>query len=159
VLPLALDASAQAKKDTYGVRDAEKRAWTMPADVMESKKLIGTHIVGADGKKLGEIDQVLVHPSDGKISHVVIGLGGVAGIGEKKVVVPWSDVKLTHDRAANKWVATVDRAALDQAPRFEARGAERSTAPAASPATSPKSEQPASGTKNNDVKTDTTPRR
>src|SRR5918994_978065 len=71
---------------------------TRPADkpardtAAETKDIIGTRIKSTDGKDLGEVDQLLID-RNGKVSHVVIGFGGVAGVGEKKVVVPWSDLK------------------------------------------------------------------
>lgn len=152
VLPLALDAPAQPRdtqrerqtdmqRDTD--RDKQRQAWTKPADVVESRRLIGAKVRGADGKDIGEIDQLLVKQDDGKISHVVIGMGGLAGIGETKVVVPWSDVQVRRDReGGDRWIVSVDRAALDKAPRYEARdGRDRSTSPAASPGTSPRSGQ------------------
>ncbi|MGH7389964.1 MAG: PRC-barrel domain-containing protein [Candidatus Rokuibacteriota bacterium] len=139
LLPLAFEASAQMRdtqRDTQrsgSDKDKMRTAWNKPADVMESKKLIGARIKGADGKDVGEIDQLMVNQKDGKISHVVIGKGGVAGIGETKVVVPWSDLQVRWDRDTP--VVSVDAAALEQAPRYEARAADRDRAPSASPST------------------------
>ncbi|MGH7312308.1 MAG: PRC-barrel domain-containing protein [Candidatus Rokuibacteriota bacterium] len=144
MLPLAFDVSAQQpapgeRRDTQ--RDARGPAWQKPAEAVESGKLIGARVRGADGKDVGEIDQLIVS-KDGKVSHVVVGKGGVAGIGETKVVVPWSEVKMSWDRDRDNPVITMDAAALDRAPRYERRAArEGDRPPAASPATTPKSEE------------------
>lgn len=142
VLPLALNASAEQKSEKSEMhRDSDKMrtAWTKPADVVESKKLIGARVKGADGKDVGEIDQLLVNQDDGKISHVVIGKGGFAGIGETKLVLPWSDMKLRWED--NKAVVSVDTAALDRAQRYEARDRDRDRAPSASPTTMPRQDK------------------
>src|SRR4029453_6482303 len=62
------------------------------AGLQETKAVLGPRIKNPAGKDLGEIDQLLID-RNGKVTHVVIGLGGVAGVGEKKGVVPWSELK------------------------------------------------------------------
>jgi sporulation protein YlmC with PRC-barrel domain len=141
VLPFAFDASAQQRdtqprdtqRDADRDKDKSRPAWTKPAGVVEAKKLVGARVKGADGKDIGEIDQLLVNESDGKISHVVIGKGGFAGIGENKLVVPWSDVKIRMD--GDKPMVSMDTAALDRAQRYESRDRDRDRTPSASPGT------------------------
>jgi hypothetical protein len=112
-----------------------------------SKDIIGTRIKNAEGKDLGEVDQLLVDTQTGKVSHVVIGLGGLMGVGEKKVVVPWSDLKFAPAADGKKNAITMDQAKLESAPRYERRAAvERS--PSASPATT--SSTPKSSVKDSD---------
>lgn len=122
-------------------RDREPRTgWQAPEGVFEASKIVGTRVRSSEGRDLGEIDQLLVNTADGKVSHVVIGRGGIAGVGETKIVVPWSQVRLGRDRDRDGLVATVDASALAQAPRYEGRnhGRDRDRAPAASPGTSPR---------------------
>ena len=129
-----------ATKDTWSSRTA----WANAEGLYESKQIIGTRVKGADGKDLGEIDQLMIDPKDGKISYAVVGLGGFAGIGERHVVVPWSDIKLSADtKNPNRKVVTMDQSALDKAPRYERRtvATDRDrTPPAASPSTMPRTE-------------------
>src|SRR2546429_4930979 len=49
----------------------------------------------------------------------VVGLGGVLGVGEKKVVVPWSDLKVAMTTDGKKPTATMNEAKLEAAPRYE----------------------------------------
>lgn len=152
MLPLGLDASAQPRPTESPVRpgdqprstppmerDREPRTgWQAPEGVFEANKIVGTRVRSTDGRDLGEIDHLLVNTSDGEVSHVVIGRGGVAGIGETKIVVPWSQVRVSRDR--DGLVATVDASALAQAPRYEGKnqGRDRERPPAASPGTTPR---------------------
>lgn len=56
--------------------------------------------------KIGSIDDVLVDKS-GKISAVIVGVGGFLGVGEKDVAVPMSAIKAkTKDN--NKWYLVMD---------------------------------------------------
>ena len=105
---------------------------------MESKQLIGMRVKNDQGKDVGEIDQLIVNPSDGKITHVVLGRGGLLGVGEQKVVLAWSDLRIQQDPDnRTRWVAMADQGKIDSAPRYEAR---RDIAPAASPTTTPSSQ-------------------
>jgi hypothetical protein len=123
-------------------RDTKAPAWKNGAGLHETKDIIGTRIKNAEGKDIGEVDQLLIATS-GKVSHVVIGVGGLAGVGEKKVVVPWSELKFAPVTAGKKNAITMDQATLDSAPRYE-RSARAERSPSASPpSTSPTTKSPA----------------
>jgi sporulation protein YlmC with PRC-barrel domain len=143
---LAFGASAQTRPSTEpSTRDTtttrtQRQAWAPSATAVEASKLIGTKVKNEAGKDLGEIDQLVVDSGDGKVTHDVVGKGGVLGVGEQKVVLSWSDVKLQSDpNNRNRMVAMVDQSKVDAAPRYEARR-DRDTAPAASPGTTPSSQ-------------------
>jgi sporulation protein YlmC with PRC-barrel domain len=140
-LALAATASAQtrpsadpaAPKSTRS--EPQRQAWSPQAGAVESGKIVGMKVKNSQGKDVGEINQLIVDPSSGKISHVVLGKGGVLGVGEQRLVLEWSDLKMQADPDnRTRMVAMVDQAKVDSAPRYEAR---RDTAPAASPTTSP----------------------
>ena len=134
-------SSAQAGSSTQ-----ERTTWTPQSTAVESSKIIGTKVRTTDGKDIGQIDQVVVNQSDGKVTHVIVSKGGVLGVGAEKLVLTWRDVKLQHDvDNADKWVAVVDQAKIDRAPKYEARSSE--TAPAASPSTAPANRPSGSRTK------------
>ena len=129
-----LIASAQTTRPAdRSARNTKAPAWKNDAGLHETKDIIGTRITNTQGKDLGEIDQLLID-RNGKISHVVIGLGGFAGVGEKKVVVPWSDLKFAPVTEGKKNAIMMDEAKLESAPRYD-RSARSDAAPAASPRT------------------------
>src|SRR5688572_25067324 len=129
----ASDREISKQRDTRDTRPA----WRNDAKLHDSGDIIGTRIKNAEGKDIGEIDRLMIDPQSGKISHVVVGLGGLLGVGEKKVVVPWSDLKLTAAADGKKAMITMDQAKLESAPRYE-RTARADRSPSASPATSPR---------------------
>jgi sporulation protein YlmC with PRC-barrel domain len=55
--------------------------------------------------KIGDIDDVLVDKS-GKVTGLVIGVGGFLGAGEKDVIVPFSAIKMS--KRNDKWWLTLD---------------------------------------------------
>ena len=109
----------------------DRQTWSNTQGLHESNDIIGAKVEAPDGKDLGKVD-ALLFDNDGKVSNAVIGLGGVLGVGEEKVVVPFSALKMSHE-SGRKAKITVDQAALDQAPKY-VKGSDRQ--PAASPRTS-----------------------
>ncbi len=69
--------------------------------------------------KIGSIDDVLVDKS-GKVTGLVVGVGGFLGAGEKDVIVPFTAVK-TEKKQDNKWYLTLDETkdSLKSAPGFK----------------------------------------
>ncbi|MBR0945470.1 sporulation protein YlmC with PRC-barrel domain [Bradyrhizobium diazoefficiens] len=68
--------------------------------------------------KIGDIDDVLVDKA-GKITGLVIGVGGFLGAGEKDVIVPFTAVKTAKKN--DKWWLTLDETkdGLKGAPGFK----------------------------------------
>jgi hypothetical protein len=141
--PLMADAQTSRPADKPASdREISKQrdtrpAWKNDAGLHDSGDIIGTRIKNAEGKDIGEIDRLLIDPSSGNVSHVVVGLGGLLGVGEKKVVVPWADLKMGAAPDGKKALITMDQAKLESAPRYE-RSARVERSPSASPSTSPR---------------------
>jgi sporulation protein YlmC with PRC-barrel domain len=138
---VSVDGAVAADK----MKDVKDRAaFTMDSMHVDSKAIVGMKVNTPDGKHVGEIDRLIVNAKDGKVSHAVVGLGGVAGVGESQVVVPWSQVKIRAEKNDPKdRIAVIDRAALDSARRFAGdKGG------SASPATAPAADKDADGVKN-----------
>jgi sporulation protein YlmC with PRC-barrel domain len=68
--------------------------------------------------KIGDIDDVLVDKS-GKVTGLVVGVGGFLGAGEKDVIVPFTAVKTIKKN--DKWWLTLDETkdGLKNAPGFK----------------------------------------
>ena len=134
--------TTKQQRDTSAKRDT-RPAWRNEAGLHESSDIIGTRIKNTDGKEIGKIDKLLIDPQTGKVSHVVIGLGGMMGVGARDVVVPWSDLKMAKaDHEGRKATITMDQAKLDTAPRYERTArVDRNRAPSASPATTTDSDK------------------
>ncbi len=88
---------------------------------------------GPDGKSLGKVEALLIEPRDGKVTHAVIGMGGVLGLGEEKVDVPYSALQMSGHDNGRKATIRIDQAELDRAPKY-VKASDRDRG-AASPAT------------------------
>lgn len=66
------------------------------AQQVDAQSLIGREVVNAEGERIGEVDNVVVD-AEGQIRHVIVGVGGFLGIGEKNVALRWDELVLTAD--------------------------------------------------------------
>lgn len=82
--------------------------------------LIGAEVVGSSGDQVGEVDDIVISTAGADSVRAVLQVGGVAGIGEKRISLPLS--QLAVERAGNdepKLRVAMDKAALERVPEFK----------------------------------------
>ncbi len=85
------------------------------------KDLIGAGVINESGQLIGAINYVLMNDK-GMITTVTIGVGGVLGVGEKNVGVPFSDLAIVVDEKGSQTVRLlVSKQQLEAAPKFQWR--------------------------------------
>ena len=85
--------------------------------VLAVSTLRGTRVHNFAGEVLGKVDEFVVDLGSGRISYVVLSLGGFLRIGDKLFPVPW---ELFSTRAENhEFFLDMDKQMLLDAPSFE----------------------------------------
>ena len=63
----------------------------------EAIGIVGTRVSNEAGDNLGAVVNVLVAPTSGRVTALVIGIGGVFGYGSYNYEVPWKRVQFTDE--------------------------------------------------------------
>lgn len=91
-----------------------------PTNEWLSRVFLGAAVQNTSGETIGDIND-LVFSHAGQISTVVLGVGGVLGMGEKNVGIPYTALSFkTGPEGARIIVVALTKAELKQAPSFTA---------------------------------------
>ena len=72
---------------------------TAPTSGWRASKLVGVDVYNNDNEKIGDISEILLDTS-GKVSGVIIGVGGFLGLGQHDVLVPMEQLKFVNEPRA-----------------------------------------------------------
>lgn len=89
-----------------------------PSDSVTITDYYKQDVYNPQQSKIGSVDDVLIDKA-GKVTALVVGVGGFLGAGEKDVIVPFTSVK--NEKKNDKWYLTLDESkdSLKSAPGFE----------------------------------------
>jgi len=73
-------------------------------------------VQGAGDKKVASVKELAVNPRSGRVPLLILSVGGLAGVGDREVVVPWQAVSFT--RLGDKLAMNVDENTLKSAPQL-----------------------------------------
>ncbi len=100
LLASAVTAQAQAPQ-RQAAGPAARISTSIPASSMTVTHWYKQNVYDPADNKIGEIMDVLVD-REGKITALIVGVGGFLGMGEKDVAVPFNAVQVTT-KDNNKW--------------------------------------------------------
>ncbi|HEX6998172.1 MAG TPA: PRC-barrel domain-containing protein [Gammaproteobacteria bacterium] len=84
----------QQEQEAQQRPQASERVTVMDRSHRRASELIGMTVVDSRGEEIGEIDDLVVSPADGRV-FAVLAVGGVVGIGERLISVPLEDLELS----------------------------------------------------------------
>ena len=95
------------------------------ANELTANQVLDMNVQGSGGEQIGSVENLLIDPS-GRVSGVVVSVGGFLGIGDKKVALPWTQVSVTPDQknlttSATKQELQQAQAWQDTSPQTAAR--------------------------------------
>ncbi|WP_040370367.1 PRC-barrel domain-containing protein [Blastomonas sp. AAP53] len=85
-------------------------------DTISSDRVDGTAVYGGDREKIGSVTNMLISKREGKVTDVIVSVGGFLGIGSELHSLPWS--KLTYDTDLGGYLVSVTADQLKNAPSF-----------------------------------------
>jgi hypothetical protein len=110
---LAQDAPAPAVEKAPAERSA-----TLDASDVSAKALLNESVKNAANETIGDINDVLIS-GDGKVSAVIVGVGGFLGMGEKNVALPYDQLGFAKDVGDDLVVTTsATKESLETAPEY-----------------------------------------
>lgn len=106
--PPSATAAESAAPGTLGVATLKlENGW-------RASHLIGSTVYNAQNEEVGTVDDLILTQQD-KVVVAIISVGGFLGIGSKLVAVPYSELRLDHDRTL---LGTASKDALNSMPAF-----------------------------------------
>lgn len=84
--------------------------------LIAARRVIGVAIYNQWGERLAKVEDLVLDKQTGRVSHVLISIGGIFGFGRKLRTIPWR--LLAYDPDKGGYVTPHDRRDLDRAPRF-----------------------------------------
>ena len=102
-----VDVSVDAEANREKVRRTDK-----------ASGLLGMEVRNSQNEKLGEVKDLVMDMSSGKVSYAVLSVGGFLGIGEKLIALPPGALKVGESR--EYLLLEADKAKIQAAPGFAA---------------------------------------
>ena len=81
---------------------------------IRAKKVIGSNVTDPAGKKIGQVEDVVLDKESNSILFAVVGFGGFLGVAEKYHPIPWSS--LDYDPSKDAYVVEYTKDQLKAAP-------------------------------------------
>lgn len=111
LLSLGLTAAAWA---------AEETSWHL----VRGNTFIGADVENPQGQDLGDIKDIVIDRSAGRIAYAVVSFGGFLGLGDKLFAVPWSAFSQAMPSSQgvlgrNTFILAVDKERLSNSPGFD----------------------------------------
>ena len=84
--------------------------------LISSEDVEGTTAYDPGGRKIGEIDHLMIDKVSGRVAYAVMSFGGFLGLGHSHYPVPWG--VLTYDTNLEGYRTNITEQQLKDAPEF-----------------------------------------
>ena len=108
-----MNASTTQSKSRYAGAD-DMQAGAM---LLSAATITGAEVCNMQDEKLGEIQDVMLDMTEGKIRYAVLTSGGFLGMGDRLFAIPWKALK--QDKKNKRFMLDVDVERLKNAPGFD----------------------------------------
>ena len=84
---------------------------------LSATTLIGDSVKNSQGENLGDLKEIMLDTTSGKVSYAVLDFGGFLGVGNKLFAVPWA--ALDVDTSDHSLILNIDKETLKNAEGFD----------------------------------------
>jgi len=117
----ATDGTQEPTTSQTTMPDANRPAALNADGSINASKVVGVNVINNNNDTVGEISEVLLDNS-GKVSGVVVDVGGFLGIGTHPVKLAWKQIKMVNQDGKLQVVVDMDKNALKEMPEYKAKG-------------------------------------
>lgn len=86
-------------------------------NVLSASTLIGDDVKNAQDENIGELKEIMIDLSSGKVAYAVLSFGGFLGLGDKYFAIPWDSLYVDQEEKCIR--LNVDKERLKNAPGFD----------------------------------------
>jgi sporulation protein YlmC with PRC-barrel domain len=104
--------AGEASKDE--LRVSQEEAKQEVTDINKASKVIGMAVKNKENEDLGKVHDLVIDPQSGKIVYAVLSSGGILGMGDRLIAVPFES--LTPQQGEKGFLLDADKERLSQAP-------------------------------------------
>jgi sporulation protein YlmC with PRC-barrel domain len=90
---------------------------SVPAEALTISNYYDQDVYDNQNNKIGDVNDILVD-KEGRVSAVIVGVGGFLGVGEKDVAVPFNALKVAEKDGDRYLVMNTSKEALEKAPGY-----------------------------------------
>jgi sporulation protein YlmC with PRC-barrel domain len=84
--------------------------------LISSEDVEGVNVYDMQGKKIGEVDHLMLDKISGRVTYAVMSFGGFLGLGHSHYPVPWGALK--YNTKLNGFETSITEGQLKDAPAF-----------------------------------------
>jgi len=124
-LALAISGTALAQAPTMDAKPSRPAGSETMAPIpgtgtaeVKGNKLIGADVKNTANEKIGDVDEVLV-TTDGKVNAVIVSVGGFLGLGDRKVVMPWEQLRFSSEGSQLVVMTNATKESLKTLPEYQ----------------------------------------
>ena len=81
--------------------------------------MIGADVRNTRNADLGEVEDFVLDPANGKVQMIIMSYGGFLGIGDDQVAVPWQELSVAGEEDDRVFILNISEDAIENAPRFK----------------------------------------
>jgi sporulation protein YlmC with PRC-barrel domain len=86
---------------------------------VRASELIGLNVENPAQETLGEINDIVIDPNDGRVRYVALSAGGILGVGDKLFAVPWTAFACRKVGDEHQVTLNVSKETLQKAKGFD----------------------------------------